>query len=185
MPSAVALMVRDLGQRAVRMAQRFMDARQASKTLSDDLTFHQPTDDTAVVYLPHYWAEYVHDGRDSITLPPGQYMIYFPDKRDDPRTSGGTRYPTRQSQAKARRLTRSEFRDFMRVNRDRAASGLPPIMVVANRVGGVPPIPFFEVGLKPLMIEARQELPGHLRVEIFRRKLGRQTNLGVGTAVIG
>ena len=167
------------------MARRFMDARQASKTLSDDLTFHQPTDDTAVVYLPHYWAEYVHDGRDGISLPPGQYMIYFPDKRDDPRTAGGTRYPTRQAQAKARRLTRGEFRDFMRVNRDRAAAGLPPIMVVANRVGPVSAVPFFEVGLKPLMIEARQEIPGHLRVEVFRRGLGRVKDLGTGIATIG
>lgn len=181
MPGVVDFAVRELGQRAVNMARRYLLNRQGSKTLADDISFQDEGNGQGVVYVPHYWAEYVHDGRGSINLPPGQYMIFFPDKRDDPRTSGGTRYPTRQHQAKARRLTHGEFADFVRANRDRAAAGLPPIMIVTRQVAGVAPIRFFEDGLKPLLNVARDEIPPHLRVELHRRGLTKEIQLaGVG-----
>lgn len=185
--SAVSrLIIRELGLRGLAMARRYLDNRQGSKTLSDDMAFQQVDDTEGVIYVPHYWAHYVHDGRAGKTMPPGRYMVYFPDARDDPRTSGGTRYPTRYHQVRARRLTTAEFQEFQKINKDRAAAGAPPIMVVASRVGPVTKkIPFFDVGLKGLLQVARDEVPAHLRVEIYKRRLGRVQNLGAGTMKIG
>lgn len=84
--------------------------------------------------LPFYWAYYAHEGRKEIT---GKLMIFFPDSRDDPRTGHGTNYPRTVAESKSKefKLTTAEFKNFRRLNAERAAEGLPPVMVVTKHVG--------------------------------------------------
>jgi len=85
--------------------------------------------------LPYFWAKFVHDGRKRIDLPAGKYMIFFPDRRDDPRTSYGTNYPKTRGDRKS--LSTDEYKLFREENRVRKKAGAPPIMVVTRSVGPV------------------------------------------------
>ena len=81
------------------------------------------------LFIPHYWAVYVHDGRRGIQAPAGSFLIFFPNPADDPR------FPSRQTPERAtsvRRLTTSEFRDAVR--EVRSGSGK---VVITRRVRGV------------------------------------------------
>lgn len=65
------------------------------------------------VYIPYYWALYVHDGRGSFRMPPGKFMVWFRDPKQDPRLSGG--YPMRVSERQ--HLSAEEFHDLLEQNR--------------------------------------------------------------------
>jgi hypothetical protein len=167
-------MLKELGIRALALSRRYLDDHQGSKDLVRSLSFFEEefvegVHARGIIFVPQYWAEYVHDGRRRISLPRGRFLCFFPNKADDPRTTGGMRYPTRYSQVVARRLSSNEFDDFLRQNRERAEAGLGPIMVVTSTVRGVAKIPFFDMGLKPLKFFASEVGPGNLRVELARR----------------
>lgn len=109
-----------------------MNSRTLEGALKVDVTVgtdvHQIT-----LHLPFYWAVYHHDGRGEINAPAGKFLVYFPDIRDDPRVDGGSNYP--HSRSEHRRLTKQQFRDFLKINRARALRGERPIMVVTKQVG--------------------------------------------------
>lgn len=51
------------------------------------------TDDTFLrVFVPHYWALFYHGGS---KVPAGINLVWFKDKKEDPRTNFGTQYPVR------------------------------------------------------------------------------------------
>lgn len=107
-----------------------------SRTLAQamQVTVERPTGQMRIrLRLPFYWAVYDHEGRDAIRFPPGRYMVFFPDIKDDPRVDGGADYPA--TRADRRHLSREQFRRFSQINRARAKLGQEPIMVVTQRVG--------------------------------------------------
>lgn len=91
-----------------------------SKTLRQALRVLK-TDDGFVLNVPHYWAQWFHDGRGPVTARPGKKLVFYKNPADDPRIQGG--YPVRLSDV--RRLTKTEF------YRDLKAGKL----IVAERVG--------------------------------------------------
>ncbi len=106
-----------------------------SRTLARALTIKKGENATMVVrklYIPHYWARMVHDGRpklDAATMTKGGLFIWYKNPKEDPRDAGG--YPVR---AGRRALTKAEFK------RDRKAGKI----IVAREVDMVEGNPFFE-----------------------------------------
>ena len=95
----------------------------------------------AYVIIPHYWALYVHDGTRAIWHRPTsrgkRYFIYFGNKKDDPRITGGR--PERL--ADLRSLTQSEYNKGLRKNRVRRKQGRKPYMYVMKRIKTPTPKP--------------------------------------------
>lgn len=60
------------------------------------------------LFIPHYWATYVHDGRGTVRPRRGKWLVWFKDARKDPRNYGG--YPIRLSDASALEMPSQEFR---------------------------------------------------------------------------
>ncbi len=93
----------------------------------------------ARIYIDHYWARFVHDGRGKFGPPKGsQFYVWYKDRKEDPRLSASGGYPRRFREV--RKLTREEF------IRDKKAGKL---VWVDARLGvgkvhtGVPGSPFF------------------------------------------
>lgn len=131
----------DVHQRLSEAALRKVQSRigRASQTLASALTIRK-TPEGAELYIPHYWALYVHDGRGAVKPRRSKFLVWFLDPKDDPRLSGG--YPERASDII--RLTRDQFREGLAENRARAAAGLPPYMIVTKYSGPTRPNRFFE-----------------------------------------
>lgn len=140
-----------LGAQAVALARSYLLAHGGSQTLQDIMSFLIDAKGQGRVTVPYHWAHYVHDGRSEIRLPKGEYLIFFPNKRDDPRTDGGENYPVREFQARS--LSPEQFKHFDGINKQRRALNQPPIMIVTRHVKAPRAdkiIPFFAEGLKPL-----------------------------------
>jgi hypothetical protein len=84
------------------------------------------------LFIPHYWAVYVHDGRDAFSAKNTSFLIFFANPQDDPRFPGRQ---TPQRLADVRKLTPAEFQEGLRINADRRASNLAPFMFVVRSVG--------------------------------------------------
>lgn len=158
-----------LGEQAVELARAYLAAKGGSATLREIMSFVVVAKGVGKVTVPYHWAIYVHDGRKAIDLPRGEHVIFFPDKRDDPRTDGGGNYPLRA--AAARKLSHEEFDRFVEINRERALTGQDPIMIVTSHVGPTTPIPFFSQGLAPLGSAASATVPPLFRDHLRSRKL--------------
>lgn len=94
----------------------------------------------ATIFIPHYWAEFYHDGRSAFEAPGGRFLVYFSDPDDDPRIDGG--YPVRASDV--RRLSREDFYNGLAINTERAEAGQDPFMFVVRSVGPAEGHPFFD-----------------------------------------
>lgn len=103
------------------------------------------------LFIPHFWALFVHDGRGPFGPKSARFLVFFQDPNDDPRK------PTPEREASARKLTRGEFDAGIAENRRLQAlnpTGGPMqhMIVVRNRdgspgrVGGVRGSFFFTVG---------------------------------------
>ena len=122
-----------------------------SQTLQDSLVLEIGIDllaPRAVLFIPHYWAVYLHDGRGVVTPDEKTWLVWFHNPQDDPRTSGGADYPVRA--ADIRRLTPEEWAEGLERNAEARAAGLPPYMIVTKLAGPVEfPMSFewFEAGM--------------------------------------
>lgn len=67
------------------------------------------------LWVPHYWAIYVHSGRNTVRPTVSTYLVWFRDPLDDPRYPRG-KYPVRKSEV--RRLTKDQFRTWAAKNRE-------------------------------------------------------------------
>ena len=65
-----------------------------------------------IVHIPHYWAEYYHDGSGPVSMPKGRYMVWFRNPKDDPRLKGG--YPVKSTDVKRLKLTREQFTRYIK-----------------------------------------------------------------------
>ena len=86
------------------------------------------TDDGFVLNVPHYWAQFFHDGRGVVNARPGHKLVFYKNPAEDPRLAGG--YPVRLSDV--RKLTRDEFYRDLRAGK----------LIVAERVGPAGPNEF-------------------------------------------
>jgi hypothetical protein len=112
-----------MGKAAVSRTKKFI----TSKTLRNALDFRLTLSRGIIrMNIPHYWAEYVHNGFGPLGPKRKGYYIYFRDKRLDPRTKGGSAYPVRKSDRRS--LTKEEYAKFNRINARLRQAGLPPVM---------------------------------------------------------
>lgn len=144
-------MARDAEQSRVVLEAKLELAEQAyrayypripSRTLREALTivFKGSEDnadldeDDVALYIPHYWALYLHDGRGPVSPRFKKFLVYYRNPRDDPRLADG--YPVRASQHK--RLSENDFKEGLRKNRRNYQLGIPPFMYVVKDDRGRP-----------------------------------------------
>lgn len=109
------------------------EVRKHSRTLAEALRI-RVRGHTAALFIPHYWAEFVNDGRRA--LPRRQKLyIWFKDPAQDPRFSG-RQTPARRSQVRS--LTRRQFRQAL------ALAEQGKVVITRGPVRGVSPKRFFE-----------------------------------------
>jgi hypothetical protein len=108
----------------------------------------------AVLSIPHYWAIYLHDGRGPIEKGPTDgFLVFFKNPEEDPRIAGG--YPVRASDI--RRLTKAQWQEGLRRNRDHLRNGgdiFDVPMIVVKRVGPAQGAFWFTQGMAGFDIEA-------------------------------
>ena len=125
-----------------RDALREIRPRIGSTTLREALRLIvNESEARADLFIPHYWAEFYHDGRAGFSVGPGKYLVFFDRAQDDPRLVNG-QYPERRSEL--RRLTREEFKRGLKINNLRRANGGRPFMYVVQQVRRQRPRPFFD-----------------------------------------
>lgn len=106
------------------------------------------------LFIPHYWAVMVHDGRRSFGPKEANFLVYFAQEIDDPRK------PNPERLSDQRRLTREEFQAGLAENRrlqvGNPSQGPMQHMIVVKtpagaktRVGPTAASPFFKEGAKP------------------------------------
>ncbi|RLB78177.1 MAG: hypothetical protein DRH24_14875 [Deltaproteobacteria bacterium] len=84
------------------LAQREVRSRTLRRAMAIDES--QIGNGVIKVYVPHYWARFVHDGTGRVR---GVSMVWFPNPKDDPRLRWGR--PIKRSQVKRLRLSRRKF----------------------------------------------------------------------------
>lgn len=123
------------------------------------------------LYIPHYWALYLHDGRGPVRPKDKTVLVWYENPlQDDPRLKGG--YPVRANQI--RRLNASQFKAGLRENRRRArlnrldGGNRPPFMIIRNTAGPFRGFPFFTEALRGFSQEMREEIQLRLRERILQ-----------------
>ena len=116
-----------------------------SKTLQEAMTIHEPVKGHGFLEIPHYWAQFVHDGRGGMIgsdVSKSGVLIWFRDIADDPRIAPG-QTPERVDQL--RHLTQAEMTYWIAKSYQARKAGLPEPMVVRRVVrGGVGGAFFFD-----------------------------------------
>ena len=126
----------------LRAADRKVRPKIPSKQLRQGLTKTVESGSKGYLEIPHYWALYVHEGRNApVHAQNSTFLIWYRDPRQDPRLVGG-KTPKRASQL--RRLTSSQFKDALQRNRDAREAGLePPVVIVRAVRKSTEGVPFF------------------------------------------
>lgn len=96
-------------------AMEFLRVSIPSSTLKKALTASYrklPRGHQILVHIPHYWAEYYHDGSGPVTMPKGKYMVWFKNPADDPRLKGGL--PVKRSDVRKLNLSRERFTQLIK-----------------------------------------------------------------------
>lgn len=136
----------------------------------------------ATVFIPHYWAVFVNDGRKAISMPPGAFLVWFRDPTNDPRRPGGH---TPERAADFRRLTPAEFKYWMAQNRLADQIGSPRPMIVTKAVSAVRPAGFFDndKGMALFVRQAhrilREDFDKFVRQELGRLPKSRTVVIGI------
>lgn len=116
---------RDLARVLAEDARRSIAPRIKNDVLREALRV-ESLKNTASLFIPHYWAVYVHDDRGPFGPRRAQLLVWFADPDDDPRLRGG--YPVRYRDV--RRLTKEQFQFGLRENARRLNAGQGPYMIV-------------------------------------------------------
>lgn len=159
----IRMILEALGTRELARAKRIIGSRTlkaAVRLIIDE------NEQRADLFIPHYWAIWYHDGRGRVSPVSARKLVFFDNKNNDPRLPGG-RYP--ETEAQVRRLTRRQYQDGLRINRERAELGLRPFMFVVDSVRASRPRPFFD---RLSQGSAKRADPVALR--IFERELLRE-----------
>ncbi|MEK7862879.1 MAG: hypothetical protein AAB295_06395 [Chloroflexota bacterium] len=114
-----------LARRFMSIARRKTESETIRRTLSARI---DPQPGSAFVEAPQYWAPYYHDGRGPVRAKDSPFLVFYKDRRDDPRRPSNT-----MRAFQIRRLSAEEF------VRDARAGKL----IVRREVGPSKPHPFF------------------------------------------
>lgn len=102
-----------------------------SATLQNNIRVRRnPSGSGHQMYLPHYWAIYIHEGRGPVTPKEKLYLVWFRNPKDDPRirkTYGVKRPP--------RSLKPSEWKFWNGENAKAKRAGQPVPMIVTQFAG--------------------------------------------------
>jgi len=96
-----------------------MGSGQLARALNENVESETDTQASGYLNVPHYWAPFYHDReRRGVTRSTrqGGMLIWFKDKKRDPRLAGGI-YPVTKSQV--RHLTSATIREFSEENRQK------------------------------------------------------------------
>jgi hypothetical protein len=141
----------DLMQDVVNLAYQTAYPNIPSRTLRDAMTKQvriTRAGYTGALYIPHFWALFVHDGRGGFGPQRATFLVYFVNDADDPRK------PTPERAKDQRRLTKAEFQAGLGENRrleqlNPAGGPMQHMIVVKDpfgdpaRVGRAEGTPFF------------------------------------------
>lgn len=125
----IRTILQDLGEQELALVRKSIGSRTlraAVRLIIDE------SEQRASLFIPHYWAIWYHDGRGSISPVNARKLVFFDNHHDDPRLRGGKR-PERESQVK--RLTKEQYENGLRINRERHRRGQRPFMYVVDSVG--------------------------------------------------
>jgi hypothetical protein len=161
---------RRLLEKLGRLGIRYVKPKVPSKTLRKSLNFFAARETKGYIQIPHYWALYVHDGRQPFSMPAGRYLVWFRDPADDPRLPNGVS-PVRAKDL--RHLSAEEYSFWLDQNRQAVKDGREPPMIVTRRIRKpTPPTHFFEnnAGMKGFAEFAEkavaEDVQEYLRTEI-------------------
>lgn len=140
------------------------NVRDASQTLAEAMRIEIDSPSAASLYIPHYWAVYVNDGRGPVFPIIARFLIWFRDPANDPRLKGG--YPERA--ADIRHMTKSEFRFWAAKNAE-AGPGNEPMIVARVSRAVKPGKHFFDnfAGMAFLYLEINRELGPLVQADIL------------------
>lgn len=141
-----------------------------SRTLRRALVTIRVTDQQVKMHITHYWARFVHDGRNAKTLGGNRFMAWYKNPREDPRLRGfGGQTPPRVTQLLGLKqvLSREQFK------RDRRAGKI----VFSQHVSKVTGTPFFSNeaggGMNKFVDEANR-VAGPLTQQHILRRIGKE-----------
>jgi len=135
-PGAASPMLHRLTQRLGEMAQAYAlpKVMAASSQLGRALSLVRESNAVIKLFIPHYWAIYVHDGRGSYGPgspatrgKPARFLVWFRNPNNDPRLRAGLQAIRRNQ---VRRLTKEQFKFWLDQNKLARRLGLPAPMVV-------------------------------------------------------
>lgn len=131
--------LRELVRQLANEAKAAIAPKIKSDVLRDALRV-QVKKNVGALYIPHYWALYVHEGRGPFGPKKASFLVWFSNQADDPRLQGG--YPVRLSDV--RRLTKEQFHYGLRENARRLDLGISePYMIVTPYFNRRTPGTFF------------------------------------------
>lgn len=142
-----------------------------SKTLRLALQKRVSSDTEGSLFIPHYWAIYVHDGRAAPfgPRPGGVFLVFWRNPANDPRLING-KTPERASQLRS--LTQREFREAARQEHEARLAGRPsPVTITRQVKKRTIATPFFENrgrgGMRGFLEEANKEGQARFREFLF------------------
>lgn len=170
----VARLTRRIGELGVDYARPSVS--EASSTLGRALEFILDAPKRGRLFITHYWALYIHDGRGPFGPRNSQNLVWFRDPKQDPRLINGET-PARAS--KLRHLTRLAYQEARRLNSLHLARGgsvdTLPVIVTKRVDRATPAQPFFSnepgggmagFGQTVAFPAAREEALAYLRQEL-------------------
>lgn len=89
------------------------------------------------IFTPYYWARYYERG--NFGVKPGKFIVFYPNKEDDPRTAKGAAYPVKPEQIK-------RFRNLSKDEKDQIRADIKAGRAIATRQGtkGFAGVHFFD-----------------------------------------
>jgi len=127
------------------------------------------------LYIPHYWARIVHDGRPGMGRKESGVFVWFRNPADDPRLRLFNGKTPERAAAK-RRLTGAEYRAGLEANRRHREAGgseyTRPMIVTKIVRRGMPPSRFFSNDAGGGMAGFKSRIDT-LSLDIFRRYVKR------------
>ena len=105
-----------LARKLAHMGETKAKARVRSKQLRRGMYIRENTEDPRkqAIVIPHFWATYIHDGRGCVTPQNSPILIWFRDRKKDPRLFNGN---TPESLSQTRTMTRAQFKYWTGINR--------------------------------------------------------------------
>lgn len=100
-------------------------------------------DENLSLFIPYFWAVFVHDGRSRVPLGPRRsvFFVWFKDPRRDPRLNRGV---TPQTAQEVRRLTPDQWEEVVALDAEARLSGQESPVVITRRINkATPASPFF------------------------------------------